>query len=480
MDKFEKKYRCLKKDGSNIKIKVLLAFPNTGADAKGYSVNPPIPFLYLASCIKDYSVAIYDQRTDPPDVFEKLLKEGPICVGLTCMTGKQIQYALELAEIAKARGIPTVFGGIHPSLLPEQTQADYRVDFVIAGEGEIAFRELLESLEKGESMNPVVYGERMDLNELSTQPYEHLDVEQYVHVHQLPGRHLSYMFSRGCPSACTYCANPALYHQKWRIRNIDDCLNELFSLVEKYNITAVSFFDESLAISPRIFNELIQKIDSKFIWRFQAKIRDLKKHDLGLVYQNGGRFVGCGLESGSPRILKEIKKGQTVEDYILVNKQLAKSGMEVGYNYIMGFPGETMDDLKMTLNLALRMLDENPNAYNNTFYLLSPYPGTEIAQKMISFMPNTLAEWAQFDRHNVNADRYSAEEKELFGRIMFSSKFTGKKLMRTFPDNTELRDLSADMTARWREFSFFDDKDWEQLTNRGLKMLKDLFGENAY
>ena len=229
MDKFEKKYRCLKEDGSNKDIKVLLAFPNTGADAKGYSVNPPIPLLYLASCIKDFSVAIYDQRVDSPQIFEKLLKEGPICVGLTCMTGIQIQHALELSEIAKRNGIITVFGGIHPSLLPEQTQKDHRVDYVIAGEGEISFRKLLISLKKRESVKPVLYGERIDLNKLPAQPYEHLDVEQYTHVHQLPGRHLPFIFSRGCPSSCTYCCNVALYHSKWRTKNIEDALGELFN-----------------------------------------------------------------------------------------------------------------------------------------------------------------------------------------------------------------------------------------------------------
>ena len=253
-----------------------------------------------------------------------------------------------------------------------------------------------------------------------------------------------------------------------------------FNLVERYNLTAISFFDESLPVNKRLFSELIHTIDSKFIWRFQSKINLLKKYDLGLIAKKGGKFVGCGLESGSPRILKKIKKGQTVDDYILINKRLAKSGMQVGYNYMMGFPGETVEDIKMTVNLALKMLDENPNAFNNTFYLLVPYPGTEIAQEMMHYQPDNLAEWAQFNRHNLNADWHSKEEKELFYRIMFSSKFTGKKLMRTFPDNNEVRDLSLDMTSRWRAFDFFDDNAWDQLTERGLRVLEDLFGKDAY
>ena len=110
------------------KNKIILAYPNVGSEAKRMSLYPPLSVLYLASNLEDFPVEIFDQRVDEPEKFDSLLAEEPICVGISTMTGIQIKYALELAEKTKAQGIPTFLGGVHPTILPEQTLEDERVD----------------------------------------------------------------------------------------------------------------------------------------------------------------------------------------------------------------------------------------------------------------------------------------------------------------------------------------------------------------
>src|SRR3989338_4388258 len=175
-----KGYYCFEKGGENEKHKILLAYPKSGSEAKGMSFHPPLSLLYPASYLTDYSVAVFDQRVDPPERFIELLEQKPLCVGISTMTGVQIKYALELAEKSKQKGIPTVFGGVHPTILPEQTLEDPRVDYVIMGYGEAAFRHLVESLKKGKKPSPIIRDVDVDLKKFPPLPYELIDVENFV------------------------------------------------------------------------------------------------------------------------------------------------------------------------------------------------------------------------------------------------------------------------------------------------------------
>lgn len=463
--------------------KVLLVYPRVGADARRVSLHPPLPLLYLAAVLPDYDVTIFDERTDQPERYHELLDENPLCVGFSIFTGPQIRFALKLAEQAKDRHLPTVFGGIHATILPEQTQQDARVDYVVAGDGEFAFRTLLEALERGDQIDPVVTGESLgtpDLNELGPLPYALLDVENYVHTAVLDGRSLPFLFSRGCPYECTFCCNPAISGGRWRTMSVGVAMQHVDALVETYRLDGVFFQDENLMVNPKVLDEMARRIDGRFGWGAQVRMDSLLRYDLGFLERMGARRFGCGIESGSPRILKQIKKRETVEQYIEANRRLARTNIKLWYNYITGFPGETLDDLRATIELALRMLDDNPNAENNAFYLLTPYPGTEIGETLTDEMPDALEGWAEFGRHNYNAKWHPPDRMELYERIGFSSKFTGRRILRMFPDDTDVIDLTGAMTALWRDFGFFDDARWQALHDEGWRILKRLFGEHAY
>lgn len=476
-------YYCLEK-GSRGKeqIKILLVYPKVGSEAKEMSLHSPLSLLYLASYLKDYSIAIYDQRVDGIEKFQKLLAKKPICVGFSVMTGPQIKFSLELAELVKEYNIPTVFGGVHPSILPEQTKMDRRVDYVVVGEGELALRKLIDSLENGTQVDPIIRAEKIDLNSLSPLPYELIDVEKYIHSSAIEGRALPVLFSRGCPFACTFCCNPVITQRKWRTMNPDLAINQLMQLVDKYNLDSIIFWDENLTVNPNILNKFAASINGQFKWYAQSRINSLLKYDLEYLEKMGLWRLSCGIESGSPRMLEKIKKEETVEEYLEVNRRLAKTKISAWYNYIVGFPDETMDDLQMTIDLALQILDDNPNAVNSTFYLLVPYPGTEIGNLFAEsdLMPNNYGEWSDFGRHNYDVKWHSPEMLKLYEKICFSSKFVGRKLSTLFPKNKELQVITNKMTEKWEKFDFYDEKEWNNLNDTGWRILQEMFGENAY
>ena len=466
------------------KKKIILAYPKMEADAKGMSLQPPLSLLYLAAVLRDkYEVVIYDHRIDTEERFLQLLSEKPLCVGVSSFTGKQIKYALQLAQQAKDAGCVTVLGGIHASLHPEQSNEDPRFDYTVAGDGEIVFQSLLEGLTKGKELSKVLHScdfDAVNLNDIGPLPYELVDVENYVSVAALPGRSLPFLFSRGCPFKCTFCCNPALNKSLgWRAMSIDKAIKQLDELVEKYELDGIFFHDENLSVNIKLLNELADRIDNRFKWAIQARADGLLRADLPYLASKGLYHLGIGIESGSPKILREIKKEETVEEFMEVNRRLAGTSIEVWYNYMTGFPNETHEDIRMTVNLALQLLDDNPRAMNNTFYTLAPYPGTEIGRLYEDRMPDSLEGWIDFDRHNYNAPWHPQETRDLLKRVTISSKFVGRRFSKHF-SNRSLHELVADLTKKWREFDFYDQNEWNVLEKRCWAVLKELFGDNAY
>lgn len=184
-----------------------------------------------------------------------------------------------------------------------------------------------------------------------------------------------------------------------------------------------------MTVNAEVLNKLARSINGKFRWYAQSRVNTLLKYDLGFLEKMGLWRLSCGIESGSPRILKKIRKEEKVEEYIEVNRMLAKTKISTWYNYIIGFPEETIDDLQLTIKLSMQILDENPNANNSTFYILVPYPGTEIAESFLKSdrLPQSFESWASFGRYNFNVPWHTPEMLKLYERICFSSKFVGKK-----------------------------------------------------
>ncbi|MBU0756894.1 MAG: B12-binding domain-containing radical SAM protein [Nanoarchaeota archaeon] len=460
--------------------KILLVYAKVGAAAK-MSLNIPLSLLFLAEFLKDYHIAVYDERVDPYSEFVRLLDEKPLFVGFSIMTGIQIRNSLNLAEIVKQRGIPTVFGGVHASIFPEQTAEDPRVDYVIVGEGEAGIKYAAQRLEKGILPEKIIRKEPLSLDTVHYLPYSLVDIEKYTNAFTIPGRSLPFQFSRGCPFQCTFCSNPVLSKGKWRHMSVDVAVNHLNRLVDTYKLYGITFFDENITTNPKLFNELASKINNRFKWFVQSRSNLLLKYDLDYLEKMGAIGVSCGLESGSPDILEQVRKLETVNEYIEVNKRLSKTNLTVVYNFMMGFPNESLEDLKKTVALAVRMLEDNPNAQNNTFYLLTPYPGTEIGEKYLKDkMPKSLEEWSDFGRHNFTSSWYQKDKLEIFSRIYFSSKFVGRKLTRQFPDDSELLEFAESLTEKWKSFEFYNRDDWDEINGRGWSLLRKLFGQNAY
>ncbi|MFQ5460838.1 MAG: B12-binding domain-containing radical SAM protein, partial [Anaerolineae bacterium] len=215
----------------------------------------PLALVAIASGIdrRRYAVDIVDARLEARP-HRALLRaaRGALAVGVTVLTGAPLLDALAASRAVKTAypKVPVVWGGWHPSLFPAECARESAVDAVVAGQGEVAFQDLVESLAAGGSLpGAPVLGARRDLDSLPAYDYERIPVERYF---ALKGRRqLDYHSSQGCPYRCGFCADPAVFKRQWNGLPARRMLEELLALHRRYAFDEVAFQDELFFVDQR-------------------------------------------------------------------------------------------------------------------------------------------------------------------------------------------------------------------------------------
>jgi len=134
----------------------------------------------------------------------------------------------------------------------------------------------------------------------------------------------------------------------------------------------------------------------------------MKKSELDLLYKAGCKYFNFGLETGSPRILKLIEKGTTLKQAYSINKRLAKyPDIKPHYNFMSGFPTETIEEMFMTMNMTVKLKRENPNAQIPIIFLFIPWPKTKIYDLALQYgfvPPKSLEEWGYIEWGSISKD----------------------------------------------------------------------------
>jgi radical SAM superfamily enzyme YgiQ (UPF0313 family) len=425
-------------------------------------VELPLSVLCPASPLdrEGYRVTIIDQFANPhwERDFRAALSERPICLGMTSMTGPQILRAIEAARFAKKLhpGLPVVWGGIHASLLPEQTLSHDAVDVVVVGEGEATFAALVQALRDGTPLSDVagiMYKENgkvrltperpfIDIDKEPPLAYHLLDMDQYRR--RLFGvDHVTFNSSRGCLFRCAFCWDPVMHKRKWRAMDPETVLDHLQQIIRDYGIRGFLFTDDHFFIDMKrargIIEGLVRLNLDVTISKLQIRADTICKMDtefLELMVRAGVKRFTVGIESGSQRVLDLIKKDMTVEQALEANRKLAPYPIIPLYLFMMGMPTETPDELRESIALADRMIADNPKAAK-TFNIYTPYPGTElygIAIQRGLKVPEQLEDWARFNFRNVqkDADWIEPETKRLVEYLDFPLMFLGANFVHPY------------------------------------------------
>ncbi len=372
----------------------------------------PLSLLYISQPLLEdgIDVEVIDQRCEK-DFFGTLrqsLTPEPICVGINCITGPQIEQVIRIsAFLKKVTDAPIVLGGPHATLFPAQTLASSFIDFVVMGRGEAPFLSLVRALKENaspEGIPRIGYKENgkviiqkglvQEIN-IRTVPY-HL-VSRYGRPSTIP-----VFSSYGCPYDCAFCVEKVL-HPVYREIPLDDVLCLLEGAL-RLKPQGISFLDDNFLLSRRRVTELLALCHERgfdFTWvcmgRADAVLR-LSDENLAFLKERGLIGIYFGIESGSPKILRLINKGINPEIVLDLNLRMKKEGIAPHYSFMTGFPGETRQDFEETVRLMNRLKQENPQAMMWKINRYTPYPGTKLFDVAVQNgfrPPETFEGWSR-------------------------------------------------------------------------------------
>src|SRR3989339_437387 len=295
--------------------------------------------------------------------------------------------AVETAKYLKAKypDCVTLFGGIHPTAMPEETLQTFpSIDLIFAGEAEEHISTIYRRLKNRESVHDVpgigyrngegevVINERSALN---------MNLDQYpsfpYHRFESPKYDLGFILSsRGCPYKCTFCSNRITTGLAYRYRAPEALVAEMKMLHEKYGCKKVLLLDDNFLVNRSRIHKLTslvveEGLHKKMSFGFQARADNVRRDQMVELFEAGFNSVFYGIETASNRIMKVIRKDETIEDCIEAVKISKELGFHVSATFIFALPTETSADrteaIRLTNELKIDMV-----RYNNA----TPYPGT--------------------------------------------------------------------------------------------------------
>lgn len=388
----------------NKDIDVMLINPydeNALKNALGF-IAPPINLMYLASSLEkeSYSVKIVDDdllQKGYEHVSEMAEKLNPQVVAVTATTST-INSALKYLEMVK-NILPNslrVIGGPHTTFMPFETLKDSQfLDVVVRGEGEETMIDIAvqssQSIPDLKDVRGIVF---RDPNTGSLKFTPDRPLIKDLDSLPFPARHLvpfkSYgvskeqtggiITSRGCVYSCNYCSSSLIMGKKFRWRSPDNVVDEIEELIDNYQIRDIGFMDDTFMLNKRRANDIANEIKARGMdLSFVASSR-VDRVDLELLKNlknSGMQTIYYGVESGSQRILDIMKKGITLKNAENAVKIAKDAGLEVLTSFILGYPGETKDDMNKTIDFSTK-LDSDYCQYS----ILTPFPGTPIYNEL--------------------------------------------------------------------------------------------------
>ncbi len=451
------------------KRKLLLINPlstnREGLILHAHVIYPPIGLGIVASLTPDHwEVELLDENFDR---FE--FREADL-VGITALTSS-VTRAYEIATIYREKGIPTVLGGIHASMVPEE--AGRYVDVVVTGEVESVWQKLISDFEHGD-LKPLYKGELLPF-ENAIYPARHLFHEKYQFA--------SIQTTRGCPMMCDFCSVHEFNGNKYRERPIEEVLDELETIEHEKiyfvddNLIGYGKKSERRAIS--LFKGMIER-GIKKQWFCSASMNFADNEEvLELAAKAGCVMVLLGIESERIDQLEETNKKLNIkigiDHYDEVFRKIHKYGISVLGAFIFGLESDTPETMAHRTEY---INNADIDAVQAT--VLTPLPGTGLFKRMqaagqIEFN-NYPGDWEKYDfvdvvfRHrNMGREVFFKEIRKNWDEL-YNDHILKKKFLRT------LKQTKSPLAAIW---SYGSNLQYYNLVYEGIrprKNIEDVFG----
>ncbi len=353
--------------------------PKNIEESSGHINQPPLGLLYVAACAEegtDHEIALLDcvaeGITDNSVLEARIRKIDPDLVAVQSMTTSLQDTVLTVRCVKRIReDIPVVVGGIHPTIYPEETLALPGVDYVFQGEAEASFVEFLKHFGDKEALANIKglaferegaivnTGQSDIIRELDDLPFpaRHLTPVHAYRFSLMESPFTTIITSRGCPYKCTFC-DRAFLSNLYRTRSAKNVVDEMEHCYREYGISNFYFQDDTFTVKKRHVREFCEEIKARncqFKWGARSRVDFVDAELLAAMKEAGCQRLDVGVESGSQETLDRTQKGSSVglsESFLHTTREV---GIDTLGYYMLGFPGESKQQIQQTVDLSLRM-----------------------------------------------------------------------------------------------------------------------------
>lgn len=302
----------------------------------------------------------------------------PGLIGLTGMT-PTIDTTFKAAKICRPYCRWLVLGGPHATVFGSQVfkQAP-EFDFLVKGEGEMAFLRLVQDLMTGKQPPRVITGPLVGNLDSLPFPNRHLlpqNLYRYPLVNKLP--FTTMISSRGCPYHCLFC-DKSVFGQTYRARSPQNVVDEIDMLVRQDKIRSLVFFDDLFTLNKARVGQICREIlrrRLKLTWKAEARVNTVDASTLKLMKKAGCALLAYGVESANQKSLDFLQKGETTAQAKKAFRLTRQAGIKTLGYFILGIPGETYVEAQKTVQLAIDL-----QCNYAQFSVLTPYPGTKLTR----------------------------------------------------------------------------------------------------
>lgn len=411
------------------------------------AILPPLGIAYIAAYVRQngYSVKILDctpLELSWDELFKTIQQINPKVVGISATT-PLMNNAFKVANIVKKANpnVPVVCGGPHATALPEFTlKQSNDVDIICIAEGEQTMLELLQHfIDSKKALNDILgiaYREQemiaktlprplwQDIDKLPFPARDLLPMKKYrpsfKWYHRTP--FTTMMTTRGCPFNCLFCDSRLTFGRKVRARSPENVIMEIKHLINNFGIKDINIYDDTFTLDKKRVNEICRKMREERLdisWGCLSRVDTLDETTITNMKKAGCHMMSFGIESGSPKMLKIIRKGTTIEQATKTLKLVRKHGIDSSASFVLGVPGETPETFQQTINFAIKL---NPTYAQ--FFRVVPFPGTDLFH--LAESEGLLEEGFSWERFNemsktplIKLDTFSVEALNTFTKVAF-------------------------------------------------------------
>ncbi len=420
-------------------------------------VYMPIGLAYVAAALRQAGVSIKVVDAFARRPFQARREGGFLVLGLTCAELLEeipedaeavFVYAINLTSHVSTEEIIRAVKRARPRLpvvVLENTQAvtayALRVvahelyaagaDFILTGEGEERAVSLARALQEGatsslETMDglgapgfenppadPIAEPDRLAFPAWDLFPLQNYWRLRFAHGPQSSARYLPILTSRGCPYPCTFCVVPATNQNRWRPRSAVNVVDEMEQSVQRYGVREFHLEDLDPTISDSRIREICREIERRrldVVWKIAAgtkaeTIRD--EETIDLMAAAGCRYISISPETGSPALLKRMRKPFNLPHAVRLVRRMSQAGIRSQACFILGYPGETPNDLRLTRDLVRELTREGIDEI--ALFVITPVPGSAISEAFqlpsslseLNFSPTWRADYGSLNRYRL-------------------------------------------------------------------------------